>query len=93
MAIHVELSKASKRNTEFYSVQINGLTLWFSYSTVVAFRDHTTNLQTVCSENVWSVTTGRHLNELSGKKDRVERKEFEKWLETTLQKYNFTSEG
>ena len=37
-----------------------GMTIWFSYQTVVAFW--TPDTGKVISENVWGVTTGKHLN-------------------------------
>jgi len=43
-------------------VSIGGIDLYFSYKTLVAFRDET-GLK--ISENVWSKTTGKFLNEIS----------------------------
>lgn len=52
-----------------------GLTLWYSYDTVIAFRRH--GLLTVC-ENAWSTTTGKHLNAIDGgdKANRLRRDQF-----------------
>lgn len=58
----------------FNSVIIGNVELYFSYSTIVAFRTPFTGL--VVSENVWSNTTGKHLNWLCDKDDRVPRQEF-----------------
>lgn len=51
----------------------------FSYSTIVAFRDDT---GWVKSENVWSATTGKHLNEIPG--ERIKNDEFERRLKELL---------
>lgn len=65
----------------FTEVSVNGLTLWFSYKTIVAFQ---TTGSIVVSENVWSQTTGKHLNHLCDKRDRVPRAEFNQRLAEAL---------
>jgi hypothetical protein len=62
-----------------------GLRLYFSYQTCVAFYTYATGL--VVSENCWSwsTTTGKFLNTLNpNKKERLPREEFEKQLEAVL---------
>jgi hypothetical protein len=60
-----------------------GLWLYFSYKTCVAFCTYDTGM--VISENCWSTTTGKFLNSINpDKKRRLERKEFEKQLEAVL---------
>jgi hypothetical protein len=56
-------------------VETNGVEVWFSYQTPVAFR---ANGRLVVRENVWSNTTGRHLNLIDNgnKKERVSGEEF-----------------
>ena len=44
----------------FTEVEVGDLTIWFSYSTAIAF--HTPDTGTVVSENYWGPTTGKHLN-------------------------------
>ena len=51
------------------------LTVWYSYQTVVAFQIE--GCDRVVSENLWGNTTGKHLNWISSKKDRVPRQRFE----------------
>ena len=58
----------------FTEVKVNNLTLWFSYETLIAFRASPCGL--VVRENEWSVTTGKHLNYLCDKKERVSRERF-----------------
>jgi len=41
-------------------VSYNSITIYYSYKTIIAYRDFTDGL--VICENVWSVTTGKHLN-------------------------------
>ena len=57
-------------------VQINDLDLYFSYDTVVAFRAPGYGLKV--SENIWSNTTGGHLNTIDGgdKSGRLEHEQF-----------------
>jgi len=55
-----------------------GITIWFSYDSPVGFSNAD---GIVASENCWSTTTGKHLNEFSDKKNRMPRGEF-------LEKYN-----
>jgi len=61
-------------------VDLEDRTLWFSYNTLIAFQIGDNSR--VVSENCWGPTTGKHLNalggDLSGKKYRVSRAEFER---------------
>lgn len=45
------------------SVTINGVRVWFSYETAVAFS-YAGNM--VVHENIWSVTTAKHLTKIDG---------------------------
>jgi hypothetical protein len=57
-------------------VKVGKVTVWFSYSTPVAFMVGTTK---VVSENIWGQTTGKHLAWIEpDKSKRVSREEFEK---------------
>ena len=61
----------------------NNLTLWFSYSSLVAFR---INSEKIVRQNVWENTTGKHLNYIDnhGQGSRVTEEEFiKKWEELT----------
>ena len=65
------------------AIRIGSLTLYFSYKTVVAFSNYKFGF--VISENVWSNTTGKHLNWIdSDKKKRIPHNEFEKLLNKVL---------
>lgn len=62
----------------FTRAEINGLTIWYSYETPIAFQ-FTGNV--IVSENAWSNTTGKHLNLIDGgdrqaKAARLSRAEF-----------------
>lgn len=59
--------KLKKISNSLTTVEIGKYTIWFSYETIVAFRDET-GLH--CSENQWSVTTGKHLNEIEPDKSK-----------------------
>jgi hypothetical protein len=64
-------------------VELPGITLYFSYHTVIAFRGRTYGLRV--SENLWGPTTGKHLNWISDDKSRrVSREEFERSLKEEL---------
>jgi hypothetical protein len=70
----------------FYLVEAGTLKLWFSYDTIVAFQSGGTRV--VC-ENVWSTTTGKHLNWIDGgdKEAKAEREnvtDFGAMLEAVL---------
>lgn len=78
------VNQNSARN--FNRVTVGNITLYFSYETVVAFRTPQTGF--VVSENVWSRTTGKHLNWISGKSDRIPHAEFERKLEIVLENIN-----
>lgn len=65
-------------------VSIGRLTLWFSYQTLVAFQMGWEN-KVVC-RNVWTTTTGKHLNWIDGgrKEDRVSPDEFNATLQAVM---------
>jgi hypothetical protein len=64
-------------------VKIGGLTLYFSYKTVIAYEF---NGSTVVRENDWSMVTGKHLNAIDNgnKKERITGEVFEKQLTELL---------
>jgi hypothetical protein len=51
-------------NDNLTRVDVGDLTLWFSYETPVAYLAPGEERQV--SENVWSATTSRHLNDIDG---------------------------
>lgn len=66
-------------------VIVGNLDLYFSYETVIAFRD---GGQLTIRQNDWSTTTGRHLNAINtDKKARIPSAEFEAKLNETLTKH------
>jgi len=93
-----EYAEISKWNYGNYSnsnygtslaIQIGKLVLYYSYNTVVAFRDREEGF--FISENVWSRTTGKHLNWLeSNKNNRMDYDDFRERLHEVLDKYNLT---
>jgi len=58
-------------------VDILGMTLYYSYKTLVAFKESQFGL--VCRKNEWGVTTGKHLNLICP--DHSQRKEAEEFGE------------
>lgn len=66
-------------------VNIGTTTVWFSYETPIAFM-HGTRNTLVVRENIWSTTTGKHLNSIDGggkeaKARRVSSDEFNRALD------------
>lgn len=74
------------------SVSIGELDLHFSYETLVAYWDPPDGL--VVCENIWSKTTGKHLNIIDGgeKKERYKKDEFERMVAAMLKRHNLEQE-
>jgi hypothetical protein len=60
------------------SFNVGPLTVWYSYSTMVAFRFDGHNR--VVIKNYWATTTGKHLNWIDGgdKRNRVDQETFDR---------------
>lgn len=72
------------------AISIGRLTLYFSYSTVIAFNS---GGKTVISENYWSTTTGKHLNVINpDHKIRIKSDEFNKLLNKAMKKHKLNLE-
>lgn len=69
--------------TNFYKVHLGNLTIWFSYSTPIAFD--TGRVRAVRS-NAWEATTGKHLNLIDdgARRDRISGDEFESRLQQVI---------
>jgi len=66
-------------NPNTIMVIVGGITVYYSYTTAVAFRK--IGFPLVVSENCWGPTTGRHLNLIDNDKgNRLPRAEFEKQI-------------
>lgn len=78
MPVSIQLIQAN-----LTSVRIGNVQLWFSYETVVAFS---VDGERVACQNIWSGTTGKHLNAIDGgdKKGRVAPDEFKHRLSKAL---------
>lgn len=85
---NIKIGEYGRRNhyRKAIYIDIGELTLYFSYDTCVAF--HTPETGIICSQNVWSTTTGRHLNDIIEKSERIPNNEFEKRLNNLIKKYN-----
>ena len=72
-------------------VDFDNLTLWYSYSTIIAFRGG--GYGRVVRQNDWSTTTGKHLNAIDGgdKKARVPGEKFEAMLQDALKKLGLSN--
>ena len=70
-------------------VDFGNLTLWTSYRTVIGFWTPKTG--TVCRENSWGPTTGKHLNAIQeDKKKRIGGAEFERRLAEVLKTFGLS---
>lgn len=69
-------------------VELATITLFYSYETIVAYRDDTDGL--TVSQNQWTVTTGKHLNWIDGgnKKHRKDAETFDAMLEAACKRHN-----
>lgn len=68
----------------FTQMNVGDLTVWYSYSTPIAFLTGDM-LDPILSENLWSNTTGKHLNYVSTDKTlRQPRVAFEAALNVAL---------
>ena len=77
-----EIGANQREVRNFKSVKIGAITLYISYETIVGFCTPPTGL--CVTENVWGPTTGKHLNMISEKEDRIPRQEFLKKLESIV---------
>lgn len=69
-------------------LEFDKLTLYFSYETVIAFRE---GGELTIRKNDWSSTTGKHLNEINdNKKLRIDGEVFEQKLKEVLEKHNLS---
>ena len=67
-------------------VDLGEIELWYSYQTIVAYRDAQDGL--TISENIWGTTTGKHLNWInSDHSRRLDHSEFSKKLAAALQRH------
>ena len=79
MSIEIEQIKPN-----FTKINVGALTVWFSYETPIAFK--VDGQPSVVLENIWSSTTGKHLNSIDGgtktaKAERVSSVEFNRALD------------
>ena len=61
--MHLELNKASDRNTPSHWLRVGGLSILFSYETAIAFRTFGKHAEQVRRHNHWGPTTGRHFKD------------------------------
>lgn len=59
--------------SNFYRVEFKNIDLYFSYETIIAFGK---DGYITASENMAGSTTGKHLNLISEKKNRLPREKF-----------------
>ena len=72
----------------YTEVTVNGTTYYFSYKTCIAFHSWDSGAGVVVCQNVWSTTTGKHLNYIDGgstdaKNLRVDLETFQNQLSQT----------
>ena len=68
--------------SNFAKISLGETALYFSYATLVAFEHEG---RTICIENQWGPTTGKHLNYVEAdKKKRVTKETFDKLVNLEL---------
>ena len=86
---HPQIGKTQRHN--FSLVTIGNTDFYFSYTTLIAFRFRGF---LVCSENVWSQTTGKHLNYIQpDKKLRTDTNTYNELVEQLLDTYTLLHNG
>jgi hypothetical protein len=68
-------------------VELGTITLYYSYKTIVAYSDIQDGL--IVHENIWGVTTGKHLNWLDNgdKANRKDSNVFDEMLQKALERH------
>lgn len=85
-----EIENYGKYSSDNYGVHtllvnLGEIELYYSYETIVAFADSN---GLVCSENYWTVTTGKHLNWIQpDKSKRVKHDKFTELLQNAIAKH------
>ena len=69
--------KNENSTKNFNSVTIGEVKLYFSYETCIAFEKGD---KMIATQNKWGSTTGKHLNLISSKEDRISYEDFQKEL-------------
>ena len=82
MSIEIEQIKPN-----FTKINVGTVMVWFSYDTPIAFKVY--GQPRVVRENIWSTTTGKHLNAIDGgtktaKAERVSSEDFNAALKRLL---------
>lgn len=77
-----EIGANQREVRNFKALRLGLITVYYSYDTIIGFCTPNTGL--CVTENVWGTTTGRHLNMISDKKDRIPRQEFLEKLESVV---------
>jgi hypothetical protein len=76
-------------SSNFTKLSIGDFQFWFSYETCIAFTHP--KLGFLISENIWSNTTGKHLNQLEpDKKQRLKYLDFKEHLDIFLESFYST---
>lgn len=84
----MQVPKVTELGRNLKRVDIENYTFWYSYDTLVAFVVSGHNL--VVHENIWSNTTGKHLNVIDGgrKDERVDTDTFQRLLQELVIRSN-----
>lgn len=66
-------------------IEMDSFRIYYSYETIVAYSDIQDGL--VCSKNIWTNTTAKHLSWIQPvKSDRIPNDEFQEMLEEMLKR-------
>lgn len=87
MNVNYEINNYYRNNSNNFYFKIGNLTLYVSYKTIIAFYTPHTGL--IVCKNVFSNTTGKHLNSLPehNKNDRLDYNIFQQRLSHVLNNF------
>lgn len=73
-----------KQAHNLHRLELFDIDIWFSYETAIAYKN-TMNDDFQITKNIWSSTTGKHLNMINPDKSiRVDNHEFNKLLQKAV---------
>ena len=81
------LGNYSKQKANNSAIEINGLTYYFSYTTLIGVSN---SQRIILRQNSWGPTTGKHLNAISTESPRLELEDFNKAV-AMMERYQTTT--
>lgn len=70
-----------KHSNTLHELENDNVTVWFSYETPIAFFVQGVEGRLIVSENIWSRTTAKHINQVKSTYINVEQVDNEEFVE------------